>query len=57
MLEDRTELNDLSKKNKPEVVKLENYYNQWAHKCGVLPWPAGNGFYVEHIDMLKYRST
>ena len=54
MAEDRTELNDLSSKNRPVVKRLEKYYSQWARRCGVLPWPAGSGWYVEHKDMMKY---
>jgi len=38
MIEDRTELNDLSRKNKPKVKELEAAYNIWAKRCGVIPW-------------------
>lgn len=55
MAEDRTELNDLSSKNRPAVERLEKYYSQWAQRCRVLPWPVGSGWYVEHVDMMKYQ--
>jgi arylsulfatase len=38
MGEDRTELNDLAEKNKAQVAKMVAAYDEWAHRCGVLPW-------------------
>ena len=39
MEEDRTELNDLSQRNRPKVAELVKLYFEWAERCGVLPWP------------------
>jgi arylsulfatase len=39
MNEDRTELTDLAAKNHAKSAELEAIYNQWADRCGVLPWP------------------
>jgi arylsulfatase len=38
MIEDRTELNDLSASNAPRVQKMAERYEDWAARCGVLPW-------------------
>jgi arylsulfatase len=38
MGEDRTELDDLAEKNKAQVAKMVAAYDEWAHRCGVLPW-------------------
>jgi arylsulfatase A-like enzyme len=38
MVEDRTELNDLSRVNEPQVAKMVKAYEGWAARCGVLPW-------------------
>ncbi len=38
MVKDRTELNDLSQKNKPKARELETAYISWAKRCGVVPW-------------------
>ena len=38
MVEDRTELNDLSEKNKPQVEKMAAMYSEWAERSDVLPW-------------------
>ena len=38
MVEDRTELNDLAEKNKPQVEKMEVMYDKWAEHCGVWKW-------------------
>jgi arylsulfatase len=38
MVEDRTELNDLSAANKPQVAKMVATYDAWAERCGVIPW-------------------
>ncbi len=39
MLDDRTELNDLSGKNRPKVGEFAGLYHVWAERVGVLPWP------------------
>lgn len=39
MQEDRTELNDLSDKNRPKVEEFAALYRDWAGRVGVLPWP------------------
>jgi arylsulfatase A-like enzyme len=39
MVADRTELNDLSAQNKPQVDKMVATYDEWAERCGVIPWP------------------
>ena len=39
MLDDRTELNDLSGKNRPKVDEFAGLYHAWAERVGVLPWP------------------
>ncbi len=39
MQEDRTELNDLSEKNRPKVEEFAGLYHAWAERVGVLPWP------------------
>ena len=36
---DRTELNDLAKKQAGEVEELKKLYQAWADRSGVLPWP------------------
>lgn len=38
MSEDRTELDDLAEKNAARVAKLQAAYDEWADRCGVLPW-------------------
>jgi arylsulfatase A-like enzyme len=38
MVEDRTELNDLAGVNETQVVKMVKAYEEWAARCGVLPW-------------------
>jgi arylsulfatase A-like enzyme len=38
MAEDRTELNDLAGKNRPQVEKMAAMYDEWAARCGVRPW-------------------
>jgi arylsulfatase A-like enzyme len=38
MGEDRTELNDLAEKNLPQVARMAAVYDEWARRCGVLPW-------------------
>lgn len=39
MVEDRTELNDLSEVNRPKVDDMVALYEAWAERCRVLPWP------------------
>ncbi len=39
MEEDRTELNDLADRNPEKVAELSREYDEWAKRCGVLPWP------------------
>jgi arylsulfatase len=36
---DRTELDDLASKNLEKVAELRTLYEQWAKRCGVVPWP------------------
>ncbi len=38
MVEDRTELNDLSARHAPKARELEAAYVAWAERCRVLPW-------------------
>lgn len=38
MREDRTELDDLAGRNQKKVKEMEALYNEWANRCGVLPW-------------------
>jgi len=38
MNSDRTELHDLSEKNGNLVEKLKDVYEDWAERCGVIPW-------------------
>jgi len=35
---DRTELNNLSDKHPDKVKELAALYQEWANRCGVLPW-------------------
>ena len=39
MSQDRTELNDLSQANRPKAEELAKLYEEWAERCGVIPWP------------------
>ena len=39
MVEDRTELDDLSEVNRPQVADMVAQYDAWAERCRVLPWP------------------
>ena len=39
MQADRTELNDLAKKQPEKVEQLKAMYESWAERCGVRPWP------------------
>lgn len=36
--EDRTELNNLAAGDRARVEKMSSEYDQWAERCGVLPW-------------------
>ena len=38
MLRDRTELHDLAATRGDEVRRLTRLYDDWARRCGVLPW-------------------
>jgi arylsulfatase len=38
MVEDRTELHDLSAANRPVADRLAAAYARWAEDCGVIPW-------------------
>ena len=38
MDQDRTELNDLYERNRPKALEMERMYDEWAERCGVLPW-------------------
>ncbi len=42
MERDRTELDDLYARNRPKAQELERIYEEWAERCGVLPWPVIN---------------
>ena len=48
MVDDRTELNDLSGSERERVRMLVEAYEGWAGRCGVLPWPV-------HPDMVAKR--
>jgi len=37
--EDRTELNNLATRLPDKAKELEVIYDEWAERCGVLPWP------------------
>jgi arylsulfatase len=39
MVEDRTELNDLSEVSGPRVKRMTHEYEGWAVRCGVRDWP------------------
>jgi arylsulfatase len=38
MVEDRTELHDLADAKPDTVTKLSGLYDEWAERCGVVPW-------------------
>ena len=38
MERDRTELDDLYVRNRSKAQELEKLYDEWAERCGVLPW-------------------
>ena len=42
MERDRTELDDLHARNRPKAQELERIYDEWAERCGVLPWSVIN---------------
>ncbi|MEM7383774.1 MAG: arylsulfatase [Verrucomicrobiota bacterium] len=42
MVEDRTELNDLAKKNPTKLKELKAKWQVWADRVGVQPWPIKN---------------
>jgi len=35
---DRTEMNDLSSKHRDRMERMVGMYDQWAERCGVMPW-------------------
>jgi arylsulfatase len=39
MDEDRTELNDLAGGDPARIGEMAGIYEEWAERCGVLPWP------------------
>jgi len=39
MVEDRTELHDVSREHPEQVEQLKAAYDAWAKRCGVEPWP------------------
>ncbi len=39
MIDDRTELNDLSASEGERVQTMSRLYDSWAQRCEVLPWP------------------
>ena len=39
MLEDRTELNDLSAGESRRVAEMSALYDAWAQRCEVRDWP------------------
>jgi len=41
MVDDRTELNDLSGVNEPQVAAMIDQYTGWAERCRVRDWPVG----------------
>ncbi len=42
MERDRTELDDLYTTNRPKAQEFERIYEEWAERCGVLPWSVIN---------------
>lgn len=38
MIRDRTELVDLADTEKPRVSAMAKRYDEWAYRCGVMPW-------------------
>ncbi len=60
MNEDRTELKDLAAANPGEVRRMAALYQEWAGRCGVLPWPPGKGETVlrmrgKHIHLSYHK--
>ena len=45
MERDRTELDDLYARNRPKARELERVYDEWAERCGVLPWSVVNPYW------------
>jgi len=43
MVQDRTELNDLSESESDRVAEMTAVYEEWAARTGALPWPVGTG--------------
>ena len=38
MIQNRTELDDLAARNRLQVEKMVAMYDEWAERCGVVPW-------------------
>ena len=45
MERDRTELDDLYARNRPKAREMERVYDEWAERCGVLPWSVVNPYW------------
>jgi len=54
MVEDRTELNGLSKKNKSKVSQLVKYYKGWAEKCGIQKWK--KDWYIYLVEEFRRKN-
>ncbi|MBC9890070.1 MAG: hypothetical protein F7B06_09545 [Opitutae bacterium] len=46
MERDRSESYDLVEKRPEVALRLQNAYDQWANRCGVIPWEVAKGFSV-----------
>ena len=44
MVQDRTELNDLSSGDRGRVERMARVWEEWAERVGVAPWPANPAF-------------
>ena len=40
MSEGRTELDNLADGDKHRVAEMSKLHQEWAERCGVVPWPA-----------------
>jgi len=40
---DRTETNNLVAAHPEKVKELRQLYDEWTHRCGVMPWPLKRG--------------
>ena len=45
MERDRTELDNLYTRNRPKAQELERIYDEWAERCGVVPWAVINPYW------------